>query len=948
MEAIIGLIVIGIFFSPLIAVFFILRARLKKIERTMETLKGRLEVLESERTEPLPKDREVSAVPARQVDFDDPTPSSPPSPVGSIPHVVTPPEKSFVLLKKLEKQFVDNWTGILGAVIVVLGAGFISIFAALKMTEFYRFILLLLLSAVPGGLYFLLKGREKWQRQAAWMLSISGAVFLFACLGSGGIPGLQWVDNPFASLGLLILGIVVNLGLGTIGRKQYFASFHTLLSLLALVIIPPSTTTLFIAFVISFYAIIQTYRIRWDIHLLLTISAFFFYHLFWIFTLQEQGFTEMLRLQGVVVMTLIFTAAALIHYRKNYSTGRFELFPFLVHLVNWLYFSFAMILYLGEYQWRTIPLILAALASFLLADQAGKREISWLKSTDSMICQILTVSALLTLLGWDVRPVMICGLIYAESILFVRIMVQQKNRLLFRVGINLSHMATLFLIAFCLENSASAGAVICGSAVILSLLLHRTLERNTDYPWLQKDTFPFFKGKREFSLTGLFSGVLIFSLAATLRSWDVTSNAALPLTLPFLILLLFMLYKNPSRGLFTGALISLFSFSLMGWADLLDSQPLWYYLVTGFSLTTAGGASLFWLIGPGKKKSLRTPGYILISMTVTLLSYALLNPLSPFFPGLFWLIVAAGLVLIPSLPREITLMGLLFLVAFLLRHFFVHIKLDTGWGPVRFRYLLEALVIPVIFLWYRYGSYSKERETKWDRFFPVFMELGLIFTGATIFIEVPLPWRSFVLGILALAIIMVIRLTLYGKERSSRALFYSLLLNWTGILVLMVATVYRKSYAWFPLSGSLAVLVNLAYLVLFVRTGSAKKMILPSPLTTLTRLKLLMDRRIHALLLYPLTLGAALFIYAVFNPEILTLVWALECFLIFTASIFLKEEHFRYTSQAGLFLCVIRLIVVDLSESTILARGMVFLGVGILMLGVNSLYNRFKERFVKE
>ena len=71
------------------------------------------------------------------------------------------------------------------------------------------------------------------------MLSISGAVFLFACLGSGGIPGLQWVDNPFASLGLLILGITVNLGLGTIGRKQYFASFHTLLSLLALVIIPP-------------------------------------------------------------------------------------------------------------------------------------------------------------------------------------------------------------------------------------------------------------------------------------------------------------------------------------------------------------------------------------------------------------------------------------------------------------------------------------------------------------------------------------------------------------------------------------------------------------------------------------------------------------------------------------------------------------------------------------
>ena len=94
-------------------------------------------------------------------------------------------------------------------------------------------------------------------------------------------------------------------------------------------------------------------------------------------------------------------------------------------------------------------------------------------------------------------------------------------------------------------------------------------------------------------------------------------------------------------------------------------------------------------------------------------------------------------------------------------------------------------------------------------------------------------------------------------------------------------------------------------------------------------------------------MGTALFIYGTFRSDILTFLWALECFLVFSASLFLGEEHFRYVSQGGLVLCVIRLIFFDLSGQTPLTRGLIFLGVGILMLGVNLLYNNYKSRFVK-
>jgi len=950
MEVLLVLAVLGIFFAPLAAVL-VFRVRLKRLEEKTEKLQARLDKLEGGSAEPSHEPVPEPVSPAAE-------PVSPPPAVGrpDTPPPVEPvtrvrkkrtPRQVSPFWKKAEKQFLDNWTGVLGAVIVVLGAGFLSIYAALKMTEFFRFLLLLALAALPAGLFFYLKDREKWRLQALWMRSISGAIFLFACLGSGGIPGLQWVANPFLSLGLLILGIVVNLGLGSLGGKEYFASFHTLLSLLALVIIPPGTTTLFIAGVICLYAIIQTYRIRWDLHLFLTITGFFFYHLFWMLTLQKEGFSQLVRFQGAGAVAVIFIAAALIHYRKNYATGKFELFPFLVHLVNWLYFSVGMILYVGEYRWRTIPLIMGALASFLLADRAGRKGIAWLKTTDTMICQVLTVSALLTLIGWDVRPVLIWGMIFAEILLFVRMMIVQKNRLLFRVGVHLSWPAAVVLMAVCLENPGYAAAAFSGGAVLLSLLIHRTLFRAEDPAWLKAD-FLYFPAKRksEFSLTGLAAGFLGLTAAAVLLDMGLPGGVPFAAAAPLLVVFLFALRESPSRGLFAGALFFLAGYCLMGWTNLLEDRSVLEYALTGASLYLAGGASVFLLRRPAGGRPVRNIGILSVTVTTLLLSLALLNPVSPFLPGLFWLVSAAALVLVPSLPDSVRRTGFLFLAAFFIRHFSVHIHLDDAWGAVRLRYLMDLLVLPVLFFWYRSRTAGSGKGP--DRLLPYFMEIGLGFLFATVLIEVSLPWIPVVLGGLALLFLLPALLPA-GKEADySRAVFYSLLLFWTAIGALVPAVIRREAFPIFPLSGSLAVLAGLGYLILFIRSASLKKISCPPALSRLIRLSALLDRRIHALLLYPLTLGAALFIYGAFRPEALTFLWALECFLIFSASIFLREEHFRYVSQGGLFLCVIRLILVDLSGTTTLVRGMVFLGTGALMLGVNILYNRYKERFVKD
>jgi hypothetical protein len=40
-----------------------------------------------------------------------------------------------------------------------------------------------------------------------------------------------------------------------------------------------------------------------------------------------------------------------------------------------------------------------------------------------------------------------------------------------------------------------------------------------------------------------------------------------------------------------------------------------------------------------------------------------------------------------------------------------------------------------------------------------------------------------------------------------------------------------------------------------------------------------------------------------------------------------------------------RLLVVDMAEADLGLRGLVFVGVGLLMLAMNALYKRFEDRF---
>ena len=101
----------------------------------------------------------------------------------------------------------------------------------------------------------------------------------------------------------------------------------------------------------------------------------------------------------------------------------------------------------------------------------------------------------------------------------------------------------------------------------------------------------------------------------------------------------------------------------------------------------------------------------------------------------------------------------------------------------------------------------------------------------------------------------------------------------------------------------------------------------------------------HRWLLYPLFVAVALHLAQRYDDALLTLLWALEAFAIFVLSVALRDNQFRLASLLALGACLVRLVSIDMAQADPVVRGLVFIGVGLLMVAMNAISTRFRDRF---
>ncbi|PKK88124.1 MAG: hypothetical protein CVV64_20170 [Candidatus Wallbacteria bacterium HGW-Wallbacteria-1] len=635
---------------------------------------------------------------------------------------------------KLEQQLSDNWTGIGGTLFLVLGIAFLGLHTALKMSEFGRFVLITSLSGVLAGLFFWLQSKKDWIKLALWMRSAAGGVFLFACLGAGGIPGLKWIDAPTPALALLILGIAVNTWLAHAGGSQAFASLHVILSLAAIAVAPSSITTLTLAGLVAVIGVLLSYRERWDHHLLATITAFFLFHLHWFLTMAAASgevpylirggllLDRVSNVCGIISVALVFLAAASVHYRDLYRSATFELNPFIVHMLNWLFLGSGLLMHATGSRWKTIPLFIAAAAAFALARHARSRGIKWLYRTDTMMAQIIASIAVVSLYRWGFPMAGSFALLFMEWVVFGRLMVAERDIPLFRMATAGIHLTAVLLMGWGVFTIADAGLhaqtlSVEGSPIAMALILilcgwfaamwHKFIALPENSGYLKQDGLFSLEWSAdcEFSFSGFLAP--LFLLAAAQVSG---TNQWLPLILSlFFCHQLWVRGKAGTNGMSVGIAIAICSFFVMQW-NYYESMT----LMAGLPLFLISIAAFKWSYVPYFKDHAHWFGLYTATIHAMFLSVALLNRVSAPVPGVLWLILSVGMLesalwvsqrsrgvsgSIGTPDRYMLHCGYLLIAAFIGRHLMVDLQCEDYLGPMKVRGLIELFAIAIFGYW---------------------------------------------------------------------------------------------------------------------------------------------------------------------------------------------------------------------------------------------------------
>ena len=234
----------------------------------------------------------------------------------------------------------------------------------------------------------------------------------------------------------------------------------------------------------------------------------------------------------------------------------------------------------------------------------------------------------------------------------------------------------------------------------------------------------------------------------------------------------------------------------------------------------------------------------------------------------------------------------------------------------------------------------------WRRLHPWLPEVALLFGSATLAHDGRAQWLP--LGWVVVALLLggaTPRLALRFRRLGLYGRLYYWLAAGTATLncVLFLTPSQLLSADWWMLTA--AVLLLFGYVALALRQGAA-----PFAQLSPAWRALALPTRYHleTWLLYPAFGALAVLLIQSFDRSVLTVLLMLQVVAVFGGSLALRRQDLRYVALAGMLGCMARLLFFDLRQSGTVTRAVVFIFMGLLLLGMNALYARFKSRFEPE
>lgn len=148
--------------------------------------------------------------------------------------------------------------------------------------------------------------------------------------------------------------------------------------------------------------------------------------------------------------------------------------------------------------------------------------------------------------------------------------------------------------------------------------------------------------------------------------------------------------------------------------------------------------------------------------------------------------------------------------------------------------------------------------------------------------------------------------------------------------------------------GLISVSISTAFMVFAHKDRqllAASELNLPSGVKNLAVFKSFIEKLEIKILLYPLFTSIGFFLFWSFDKTVLSLLWVIECFVLFLISIIMREPQFRVVSMVGIGLIFLRIVFNDLNGEDFFIKAVVFISVGIILIVMNTIYNKYKYRY---
>ncbi|MEM1283229.1 MAG: hypothetical protein AAGG81_06710 [Chlamydiota bacterium] len=954
-----------------------LSGRIRQCEQAIKQLKT------AKKNESPQHDRKVSAQKASEPPVQ--TPSTPETPHKStkaevavkpsqkvvkqhpLPKKKEPPRKPF----KIPNIIKENWMGVFGSVALVIGAVFYGLTAEIMQHAEVRVGIMMAISFLFLGVSQKLKKNTDWISLCGWLKSIAGAVILFATLGASGIEGLQFIYNPLYALCFLCFGISINILLAMTTPSQGIASLHVILSIIAFCIAPQALILLPIGAIVAAVGLMVSYRSKWDLHLLLIITAFAVQNTIWTLSLDTQLLSWMhyLAIGCSLVVSLI---AACVHYSKKYQSPKLEILPLIAHITNWGLLTWNIYLHAQFFKWTPLVLGVVAVAGFILARVAKKKEIYWLYNTDTLLSQFLAMAAIASMSSFSVKPIDLGLMILVETLAFNFICQLQKDEFLLRVGYFVQYICYFVIANFTLEAllvtpTADQFSIYLriGAVVVLSWGYHiiGSLKNflTDDFRFVlfgEKDHKEpvsimslygtmFFMGGYFYGFNSLVVQAITLSVIALIAFWrkfkeDSTWN------ITFIIVLALVHFMNWSH-----LVVLLEETSIPSILSRVDFLGLLFL----DSLLIFGNFLQLKLL----KRNIHHLVIYAIGMQVGLLTYVFTKEVSALIPGLAFLGFSVfALEMGRTVPgffkynddvkrkiREgMTHIGLAFLIAFISRFVTIHLQIDPIWHGISLRWITEVLGLLAIIYWMVFYP-REETASKFTKFCGHrLVECCLAFITLCVATEVPEVWRPFVWVTMAIGLLI----GSLNEKWPKRLSVYS----WIYLIASIVHVAFVTSTLTMPslflieqqnIPAFMAIVLQLVFAYIAHRFGEdLMQKVDNSQSKGIVTFISTIYRQPNLTVLLPVFLGVALLFAFNFEKTILTLLWVGLTCVYLAVGLLVKSKRSIQIAMAALIFCGARLIIFDLVQSDLATRALVFLGVGSLMLGISVLYKKYKHR----